>query len=338
MAKGDAVMSKQAEMRPLTGHDCGQPLELDPPHRQRARFRTRQRRWIAAGTAAVISISFGIWLGAEIWPHWHPQPNQTASSVTHRSPVAEVVENSAASVEVAVESTVGTGGTDSSVHVTPTTLMLISTRPGKSPKQGIANIGTDAENPQTFVAGATLQNGATLAEIHDNRVVLEKSGRQAILYVTSADFVRDPSMNANGAATEEARLKRVAGDSSLATVGGPGAADRLIKEPRDSRSGFIRVSQIVAHGLVEGYEVTPGADSAKFSRLGFRSGDVITNVDGAPLESESGVVALVDSLARGATLSVTVRRGNTVETLSVDGSAPLATRPEPASGPALSMN
>jgi hypothetical protein len=54
-------------------------------------------------------------------------------------------------------------GAESSLSKIPRELKLISTSPGRTPREGYAQLGTHPENPQTYVAGALLVNGSLLA-------------------------------------------------------------------------------------------------------------------------------------------------------------------------------
>lgn len=328
--------------RILTGHDVQGSSSMNDDSvrvaRDAASLSLRRKRWIGAVVAAVISAPFGIWLGAELWPHWSPRLDTASIERKPENAESPADTQSAKNIEREEPSILGVGGTDSSVSPDPTRLVLISARPGKTSKQGVADIGTDPENPQTFVAGALLQNGAKLAEIHENRVVLERAGKRATLYVMAAEFVRPSSKHSAAIVSDEDRLKRISGDATLASVGGSIQGDHLIKAPPESRSGIIRASQVTIDGIVQGFEVTPGADASKFGALGLRTGDVITDIDGAPLESVAGIASMISALSRGEIRVVTVRRGNTSETLLIDGSTMSSSRRAASIGPPPSLN
>ena len=279
------------------------------------------KRWIPRIGLAAVTLVSGVWIGAQLWPHWaaHREEDRTKTVSSESTP------RPAFSPSEQIDTTppnTGIGGTASSISETPSTLVLLATHPGRTPREGTASIGADPGNPQTFVAGALLANGSTLAEIHPNRVVLEKQGARATLFVMGIDVKKSSDATTTVPDVPEAdRARFVAGNTNLTLAGGERKATKTITEGRDGRSGFLRVEQQVADGIVQGYRITPGANSAEFSRFGFQSGDILTAVDGSPVEKDADIAKFVASLEQGEAHSVTVKRGGNSLELSVGAQA-----------------
>ena len=78
-------------------------------------------------------------------------------------------------------------GTQVSISPVREPLILVRTTPGRNAHEGLAQLGTSRENPQTYVAGALLLNGAQLAEIHADYVVLQRGKQSTRLYVSGGN-------------------------------------------------------------------------------------------------------------------------------------------------------
>lgn len=105
--------------------------------------------------------------GANPWLWWSAYRDRTTTAS-----VAEVRRPPASGVVQPKPS-----GADSSVSQVSRRLILSATRRGRNAQNGTASIGVNAASPQTFRAGALLANGARIAEMDDDAVVLlQKAG------------------------------------------------------------------------------------------------------------------------------------------------------------------
>ncbi len=193
-------------------------------------------------------------------------------------------------------------GTDSSVSTSPLSLVLTATQLGRNAYGGIAFIGVNAQSPQTYSAGAILANGARIKEIHRDYVVLERAGQTVRLYVSDRQPANYRSPH-----------------SSLLTVGGLPSPEPAQANSRDPLTNVMRVSPTFAGHSFAGVTVFASQQSDAFSRLGLQNGDVITAIDGAPLSDQRKALEALRPLLMGAALTATVRRGNQIQTISLDG-------------------
>ncbi len=203
-------------------------------------------------------------------------------------------------------------GGDSSVSAVPQPLHLIATIPGRNPREGTARLGTDAQNPQTYSAGAILVNRARLIEIHADHVVLERDGRRRRLYI-------------------EGKGPQISDESDLAMVGGAAPAPRAIHFAEDRLVDVIRHMPYYDGELFAGLQIFPGRQAGLFAQLGLKSGDVIVAIDAVPLADQATAAELLQSLTEGAVLTVTVLRTTARTDVALDGTIMLqAAQPEAA--------
>jgi general secretion pathway protein C len=156
------------------------------------------------------------------------------------------------------------------------------------------------------MAGAILENGARIEEIYRDHVVLAKGAQRTELYLE---------------ATGKAARVSSRGEAML-TVGGP---PRKIEEAHLSIeviTDYLRPVPVYANGIITGFQVYPGAQSAPFNQWGLKAGDIVTDLDGQPLTESDQAMGLFRSIADGEAMTAKVHRstGETVE-LTLDGRA-----------------
>ncbi len=194
-------------------------------------------------------------------------------------------------------------GTDSSVSATPLPLYLVATSPGRNKNEGTARIGTSVDNPQTYTGGALLTNGARLAEVHKDHVVLTRGSVSAELYL----YQRDP------------RAKQRSSDNDLLMVSAEPPPPIVAQKVNDGLTDYVRPSPVYDGEVLRGYQVYPGARAGIFARLGLEPGDVITSINDAPLNEPSQSMELFIQLMRGVAVVATVERKNTSRRVTLDG-------------------
>jgi general secretion pathway protein C len=170
----------------------------------------------------------------------------------------------------------------------------------------------DAHNPQTYVAGAILTNGARLVEIYSDYVVLERGAESVRLYAQRNQAAESSSLSPLLQATTA--LPKLATQSAAPTSDAQADATMSITD-------FIRPNPVIDHEQLQGFQLNPGRQSAAFSRLGLASGDVLTGIDGAPVTDAYQVMDALAQVLAGGTLEVTVERGGHRQPLTLDGSA-----------------
>ncbi len=234
----------------------------------------------------------------EAWVHRYARPG-------HQETVA-VIPKPPNVASVRKMPPVGRMGTDSSASTIPLHMVLVRTILGQNVHSGQALLGVDRDHPQTYLAGAFLENGLKVDEIYGDHVVLTKGRQRTTLFVDSIAPSREAS----------------AGAAAYVLVGGPTPnveAPHLSVEPV---TDYLRPVPVYQDGLITGFQVYPGARPGIFAKWGLQPGDVITDLDGQPLSDPDQTMELLRSLEDGEALTATVRRGSAEPIqVSLDGAA-----------------
>jgi type II secretion system protein C len=194
-------------------------------------------------------------------------------------------------------------GNDSSISPTPLALILVQVHLGRNATEGTAEIGVVRESPQTYQAGAMLENGARLEEIHSDYVLLKKGPKSARLYLESAH--------------PTAKL----GDLAMLTVGGVKESPPPPKvTSHEVLTDYIRPSPVYDGDTLVGFQVYPGTKTGPFTQMGLQPGDLISEIDGTPLSDPAIAWDIFHQLAEGSAMSATVRRKDATQSVSLDGS------------------
>ena len=150
---------------------------------------------------------------------------------------------------------------------------------------------------------ALLANGARIAEIHEDSIVLERDGQTVQLFVEG----REPADTAPA-------------DTLLLMVGGGDTAIAAVPDSRDELTDIMRVSPVFEGDAVRALEVHASANPALFSKLGLQAGDQITSVNGESVTDVSSSVVALRRITQGEALQITVLRQGQLEAMSLDGS------------------
>lgn len=177
--------------------------------------------------------------------------------------------------------------------VTGLALTLFATR--ATPGGGGSAIIAGADGVQNvYRTGAEVQPGVTLAGVAFDHVELSRNGARELLYLDQSA----PAPDAAG----------VVAANPVAAPLGPAAASGAVSVAA-LRSG-VNFGPKAEGGKIVGLEVLSSGDGAVFSAAGFQSGDVITAVDGKPISGPGDAATLSGALRPGASISVTVKRGD----------------------------
>jgi hypothetical protein len=247
---------------------------------------------VAGATAVTLAIMWETGMMSKGWWEWFiaPKPIPVAKAPAHPPSKAIGITPPAPK------------GNDSSVSSVPLQLVLVRVQPGHRITEGSADIGVVRESPQTYLAGALLENGSRLAEIHTDYVLLQRDGHSARLYLENASAVR-----------------RV-GDSAMLEVGGVTQTPPPAKvTSREILTDYIRPSPIYDGESLIGYQVFPGSNGAAFSQMGLQPGDVIVEVGGTALSDPVAAWDILRQLTAGTVLSAIVNRHGALEHVSLDG-------------------
>jgi general secretion pathway protein C len=146
--------------------------------------------------------------------------------------------------------------------------------------------------------------GATLQEIHPDRVILNRAGQ-----------------------LEALRLPKLSQSIGKQATPARTASNRPNRQPSNARSrpasgGFMQVFRpqpYMPNGELKGYRVYPGRDRRKFASLGFRPGDLVTSINGQDLQNlQTSPMEIFGDMDNQSQLSFTVERSGQPVVITLD--------------------
>ena len=192
--------------------------------------------------------------------------------------------------------------------VTPLALTLFGTRTNDATGRGSAIIATPDGEQNSYAVGAEIMPGVTLKSVAFDHVTLTRGGVDEDL------FIDQSGSGAAGAAP----AAPTGTDSSLASPNAPGngssGAQGISLARLRAEIGFI---PRIDGGKVTGLVVRPQGSGGAFRQIGFKEGDIVTQIGGRPVSGQGDIEALAGQFAKGGNLAITVERGAEVLPLTV---------------------
>lgn len=202
-------------------------------------------------------------------------------------------------------------GTGNAADAPPTSMALVLTGviANTDPKTGIAILGESAATAKVIMVGDTVPGGARLDSVFPDRVVLERAGALESLML--------PQQRAAGMASA-APAPMPAQRPTTADVQILDRMRRMIETDPGLIGDVMRPQPVFAEGKQRGYRVYPGRNRAAFSRLGLRPGDLVTAINGTPLDDPARGGEIFNTLGSSAQARVTVMRSGREQELTLD--------------------
>jgi len=216
--------------------------------------------------------------------------------------------------------------TGANATISTTGMVLRGTLAERDPAAGIAVIsgaGGDGSE-RAFRAGETVAGGIKLARVYPDRVILLRDGAEETLALTRdrnlepGSIVRQPTSGDARASTSASTPQGIAAaNAAAANAAAVRAAhappdwqqtvDRLRQNP-DELARRVQIVPVVDGGKLTGVRVAPGSDAALIGQIGLKSGDVVTAINGAPVDSLARGQQILESLRSASNARVTVLR------------------------------
>jgi general secretion pathway protein C len=181
------------------------------------------------------------------------------------------------------------------------------------PKFSTAIIVDERGDANVYAIGDALARGAKLNSVEPTRVVIQR-----------------------GESFEKLELPQEADVASSGPVRSARAPVRLREPPAGSQtnqleaalsaapqqlSELIRPQPVFADGKQLGYRVYPGRNRAQFTKLGLKPGDLVTQINGSPLDDPARGLEIFRVLEEGSQVSVTVERDGQAQVITLDANS-----------------
>ncbi len=206
--------------------------------------------------------------------------------------------------------------------VTTLALRLRGTLADADPRAGIAVIADDIGNERAWRVGEQVTPGVILDEVHADRVVLMHAGAREVLALARDDAPAPPApaptagprnlgTPRNTAPTPpDAAVQPVFVAPKIAhgAVDWQQAMDQVAGGSAADLARRVQVTPVLDNGRIAGLRVSTAGDPALMARLGLRPSDIVTAVNGIPVDSVARGQQILDSLGSATEVRVTVTR------------------------------
>ena len=169
-----------------------------------------------------------------------------------------------------------------------------------------ALIKSGRNDQDSYAVGGDIGNSVKLHAIYADRVILDRSGRYETLTLESVKQAR----NLTGVQRTQAVSSDLADD--LGEV-----REKILANPANA-SRYIRLQPERQNGNLVGYRIYPGADRGLFEKAGLKPGELVTAVNGQPLDNPAASLKLLSNLASASSASVTLERDGQQRTVTVN--------------------
>jgi general secretion pathway protein C len=198
------------------------------------------------------------------------------------------------------------GATDpNSVAATQMNLVLVGTIAQTDPERGYAIIGDSAATAKVYAVGKTITGGTKLHSVYPDRVILDRGGRLEALLL--------PRKFTGGGLTAAAAPPPPQGGQML----GDRLRDLASQNPA-AITEIIRPQPVFANGQQRGYRVYPGRNRDQFTKLGLMPGDLVTGINGTPLDDPARGMEILQSMNASTDVNVTVERNGQTTQININ--------------------
>jgi general secretion pathway protein C len=189
----------------------------------------------------------------------------------------------------------------------PTSVALVLTGiiAADDPRNGLAILGENPTSAKVFAVGDTVPGGVKLHSVYSDRVILDRNGTLESLALphSNGPGMSMPPPQAGNLQTENPIVERMR---------------QLVTNEPGVLSDIMRPQPVFAQGKQRGYRVYPGRNRQAFVRLGLRPGDLVTAVNGTPLDDPARGQEIFSTLGTSSEAHVTVMRNGRQQDLTLN--------------------
>jgi general secretion pathway protein C len=201
-------------------------------------------------------------------------------------------------------------------------LTLRGTLNENAPEGGLAIIGDETGTDRAYRVGDTLPGDARLEGIYAGRVLLSRAGVNESLSLPTETKNSAPTLSGPGVRGADPMLAQSIGGNLpgsatpapfVAPVVGPMAPsldsfrNNLGTDPAELAKQ-VQIFPVIENGRMAGVRLSAGRDSDILARAGLRPSDIVTAVNGIPLDGPQRSAELMATLKDARRVQVTVRR------------------------------
>lgn len=182
-------------------------------------------------------------------------------------------------------------------------LVLTGVIAANDPRDGLAILGPSVTATKVYAVGDNIPGGARLHAVLSDHVLLERNGSLESLALPRQLASSAPAPSLSAAPTEAPLVQRM---------------QELVSRNPGIIGDIMRPQPVFANGKQQGFRVYPGRDRQAFARLGLQPGDLVTAIDGTPLDDPARAQEILHTLGSSSEARVTVLRNGRQQDLTLD--------------------
>lgn len=183
-------------------------------------------------------------------------------------------------------------------------LVLTGVIAASDPRNGLAILGENAAAAKVYAVGDIVPGGVKLHSVYSDKVILDRNGNLESLALPR---------QSTGMAMAPPPVQNLPTESSLAD-----RMRQLITSEPSVITDVMRPQPVFAQGKQRGYRVYPGRNRQAFTRLGLRPGDLVTAINGTPLDDPARGQEIFSTLGSSSEAHVTVMRNGKQQDLTLN--------------------
>jgi general secretion pathway protein C len=173
-------------------------------------------------------------------------------------------------------------------------LVLAGVLATSDPKEGMAIIGENAAGAKVVSVGQQVPGGATLDSVYNDRAIIERNGAlESVFLPRRSAGLGPPPPAPMPVASSSATMDRMR---------------KLVSDDPGIISQVMRPQAVFSGGKMRGFRVYPGANRQAFARMGLRAGDLVTAINGTPLDDKDRAQEIFGTLDSSADARVSITR------------------------------
>jgi general secretion pathway protein C len=186
-------------------------------------------------------------------------------------------------------------------------LVLTGIIAASDPRNGLAILGPSPAAAKVYAVGDNVPGGAKLHSVLSDRVMLDRNGSLEYLLlprkVQGGGLPNGPAPSVAALPTENPVVDRMR---------------KLMNDDPGLVADIMRPQPVFAQGKQRGYRVYPGRNRQAFVRLGLRPGDLVTAINGTPLDDPSRGQDVFRTIGSSNEAHVTVMRNGQQQDLTLN--------------------
>ncbi|MFK8016628.1 MAG: type II secretion system protein GspC [Gammaproteobacteria bacterium] len=241
-------------------------------------------------------------------PSRNAQPQQAAAASVN---VQDIVQRHLFGIAPVKEAAPQSDIDPENIPETRLPMTLVGTLASDNTDRSLAIIESGNE-AKVYAIGDTIQSRVTLDAVRAKEVFIINNGKRETLALPREEEGSSAPRRTTRTASRSRTTSRRATPSRATAISASTGAKTL--------GDLIRPQPVFANGKQRGYRIYPGRQRDQFAALGLKAGDLVTEINGTPLDDPSRGKDIFGSLASASQISVTIERNGSPTSLVLDTS------------------